>query len=581
MNIYEFITNDIRQQYYQQNFSNDGQRFIAWYLRNIHLTDLDETRYDITDGEGDKQIDAVVVDDANSLTYIIQGKFIGSNKVDSEPLMEVLSSWGQLHDLSRLQENANTKLKRRLVDIGRTIDDEYEIVFELITTGELTPVARNDLGAFQEILARGDAFQANLNIVDGDELVRRYEVSLEKENPLIDYELTLQDNNYVSMDNAGTRAVIAAIPLKECIKLTGIRDGTLFQKNVRQSLGLDNRVNKSMKATIFSDKHKDFFFYHNGITAICNKLELVDKPLSLKGLSVVNGCQSLNTILSCSERVKQLEDTSILFRFYEIPQRDRADRISICTNFQTAVKPRDLRSNDKRVLNLKRMYEQTYPDGYLITKRGEEAPPSKNKDYVIDLAELGKWMASWQSKRPNIAYSETKLFDKYFVQLFRREYRAEDIQGLNSWMTHISKHWISGNPLGINESLLAMKAYAIYHHLYTISQCFSIQSNHPQWVPRPSTSYNNATKHNLVNEITIMAADILSTAMETAPDEQQISTRVFSPQNWIKSKSCLIGIDAAARTQLRMMLRRNDSEEIKDALTLRSDDFEYRWEGTD
>jgi hypothetical protein len=78
-----------------------------------------------------------------------------------------------------------------------------------------------------------------------------------------------------------------------------------------------------------------------------------------------------------------------------------------------------------------------------------------------------------------------------------------------------------------------------------------------------------------------MAADILSTAMETAADEQQISTRVFSPQNWTKSKSCLIGIDAAARTHLRMLLRRNDSEEIKDALTLKNDDFEYRWEGTD
>ena len=150
------------------------------------------------------------------------------------------------------------------------------------------------------------------------------------------------------MEIAGTRAVVAAIPLKDCINLPGITDGTLFQKNVRQSLGLNNRVNKTIKNTIFSDRYKDFFFYHNGITAICNKLDLNSNILSLKGLSVVNGCQSLNTILSCSEKVKQLDDTSILFRFYEIPQRDRADRISISTNLQTAVKPRDLRSNDKR-----------------------------------------------------------------------------------------------------------------------------------------------------------------------------------------------------------------------------------------
>ncbi len=114
--------------------------------------------------------------------------------------------------------------------------------------------------------------------------------------------------------------------------------GLFFKKNVRQSLGLNNTVNKGIRQTIYSDKHRDFFlFFHNGITAICNKLELNDRQLKLHGLSVVNGCQSLNTILSCSERVKELDDTFVLFRFYEIPQRDRADRISINTNSQSAV----------------------------------------------------------------------------------------------------------------------------------------------------------------------------------------------------------------------------------------------------
>jgi hypothetical protein len=65
-----------------------------------------------------------------------------------------------------------------------------------------------------------------------------------------------------------------------------------------------NKVNKSIKATIYSDKHKDFFFYHNGITAICDKMEWNDGTLTLRGLNVVNGCQSLNTILACSEKVK-------------------------------------------------------------------------------------------------------------------------------------------------------------------------------------------------------------------------------------------------------------------------------------
>jgi hypothetical protein len=191
--------------------------------------------------------------------------------------------------------------------------------------------------------------------------------------------------------------------------------------------------------------------------------------LNLKGLNVVNGCQSLNTVLKCSERVKQLEETYIMFRFYEIPQRDRADKISIYTNLQSAVKPRDLRSNDKRVLNMKRLFEQRYPKGYFVSQRAQQAPATADKRYVIDLVDLGKYLASWHSQRPNIATSETKIFDKYFEQLFRREYDPENIQALNFWMQEIRRGWTSDNVFGLNESLLAMKSYAPYHALYTVS----------------------------------------------------------------------------------------------------------------
>src|SRR5271157_5439342 len=105
--MYQKIKEEIVQDYYQQNFPNDGQRFVAWYLRNIHLQDANQTKADITDGADDKQIDAIVIDDSGNSIYIIQGKFIGAEKVDAEPLREVLASWIQLKDLVRLQETGN------------------------------------------------------------------------------------------------------------------------------------------------------------------------------------------------------------------------------------------------------------------------------------------------------------------------------------------------------------------------------------------------------------------------------------------------------------------------------------------
>lgn len=582
--MYDKIKQEIKQDYYIQNFPNEGQRFVAWYLRNIHLRDMNQTRDDITDGADDKQIDAIVIDDERQSIYIIQGKFVGSDKVDAEPLREVLSSWMQLRNLSRLQEVGTQKLKRKLVEVAQALEDDYEICYELITTASLTPSAQQDLASFQMQLAEladKEDIVSSIHLVDQDELRRRYDLAIEAENPSIKHTFILEDNKFLYTNVAETQVALAAISLKDCVKIPGIKDGTLFQKNVRQSLGLSNAVNKGIKNTIYGDKHRDFFFFHNGVTAICNKISLDGNRLEVYGLSVVNGCQSLNTILSCSERVKELNETYIMFRFYEIPQRERADKISISTNSQSAVKPRDLRSNDKRVLNLKKSFEQRYPTGYFVTKRGEVAPADKSKDQVLDMSDLGKYLISWHSQRPNIAYSEARIFDKYFEQLFKREYKPEGAQALNLWMQEIMKCWKSDNPLGLNETLLAMKAYAPYHQLYAVSMCFAISNNMSDRVPNPHACLENAKKNNMVEDIVRIAGNSLNMALENAASEVQPLNRVFSPHNWIKAKSCLAAINSAIRSYFSTISMIPGGKELNDklkvTLKLTAEDFEYRW----
>jgi len=578
----EFIKQQIAADYFLQNFSNDGQRFVAWYLRNVLFRDMNQTRDDITDGPDDKQIDALIVDDDQSLVRIIQGKFIQSSTVDAEPLREVLSSWVQIKNLARLQNVASQKLARKLPELAAALEDDYEISFELLTTGTLTKAAEHDLQAFQEELAKlseNEAFDASLHVIDADELKRRYDYALEADNPSINYKLSLAGVRHMYHELAGTPVLIAALPLKECVKLPGIKDGTLFQKNVRQSLGTSNAVNKGIRSTILGDKRSDFFFFHNGVTALCNKMSLDGDMLSMYGLSIVNGCQSLNTILSCSETVKKVDDAFILFRFYEIPQRDRADKISIYTNSQSAVKARDLRSNDKRVLAIKKAYELRYPNGYFITKRGESAPADKNRKQVIDLSSFAKKLVAWQTLRPNLSYGETKIFDKYFETLFKnKDYPPENVFALNEWMNEVQAAWVPDNPLSLNETLLAMKAYAPYHHLYAVATCFAISSNQPDRVPSASKSLEAAQRNNMVGEIVKVAGLCLNMALETAANEPQVANRVFSPQNWVKSKACLAGINGAVRQYFKMTLPMlpDIKKRMDEATILPVEAFEYR-----
>jgi hypothetical protein len=583
MTIYNKILDEIKGDYYVQNYSNDGQRFVAWYIFNILRQDKNQTKDAITDGADDKQIDAIVVDDDKQTVYILQGKFLSEGIVDATPLREVISSWLQLKDLVNLQTVANAKLQSKLSEVAKAIEDEYEVCFELITTARLSDAATADLEAFQRQLAEmseGEDFDTALSLVDEVELARRYELALVSDNPQINYTLELADSQYMKVNVAGTDVVIAAIPLKEAVKIKGIKDGSLFQKNVRQSLGSSNAVNKRIKSTILGNKHSDFFFFHNGITAICNKMELMGTSLRLTGLSVVNGCQSLTTIHNCSETVKKQDDSFVLFRFYEIPQRDRADMISINTNSQSAVKPRDLRSNDKRVLLLKKQFEQRYSNGYFITKRGEQAPASKDKNYIIDLSDFGKYLIAWYSQRPNISYGETKIFDKYFEILFKKgqTYKPEDIQALNRWMREVRKVWVEANPLGFDETLLAMKAYAPYHQMYAISMIFSISNNKSDLVPTPQSTWDAAQNAGLIDDLVQIAGQCLSTALENAVTNAAGMSKIFNPANWIKSKQSLTDINSAIRPMFTALKMANKQvyENLNSSLQIPADEFGYR-----
>ena len=579
--MYSKILSELGQNYYKENFPNDGQRFVAWYLRNIHNLDTFETKDCITDGAGDKQIDAVYIDNQACTIYIIQGKFYGGDTVGAEPLREVLSSWIQIQNLAHLQDGANHNLQVKISEIATALEDDYEVCFELIITSTLTDSAKRDLEVFQKDLSDNEAISANLIVVDNETLKFKYDEALNRSRPYINHEFNLEVGKYMELTIDETKAVIVALPLKDCIMIPGIKDGSLFRKNVRQSLGTSNKVNKGIARTI-KNNACDFFFLHNGITAICSQMSIHDGILSVKELNVVNGCQSLSTIFSYSELAKKADNAYIMFRFYEISDAERADNISTSTNSQSAVKARDLRSNDKAVLAMKKAYEQFYPDGYFVTKRGEKVDNVRyNTAHSVNLTDLGKQLIAWHSQRPNLSYGETKIFDKYFDQLFRREYSPENVQALNVLFRTLYAKWDKDNPMGLNEALLAMKAYAPYHQLYGISVIFCEINKMNDSVPNPSMVLQKLNDAELLDTVVETAGSCLNMALETASSEATDNGKMFVPQNWIKSKTSLKDLRTAIKqylASLKMMPGgKQVLEQLNSNLEMRKEDFDSRW----
>lgn len=123
----------------------------------------------------------------------------------------------------------------KLDEIAAAIEEDYEVDFELVTVGELTPSAKVDLDSFQETIANFEHPTCSITLVDEPLIAARLAEAEAKDLPVLEHTIRLEAGRY--LDLANFKSVVAAVLLTECLKLPGIKDGTIFRKNVRQSLG--------------------------------------------------------------------------------------------------------------------------------------------------------------------------------------------------------------------------------------------------------------------------------------------------------------------------------------------------------
>jgi hypothetical protein len=148
-------------------------------------------------------------------------------------------------------------------------------------------------------------------------------------------------------------------------------------------------------------------------------------------------------------------------------------------------------------------------------------------------------------------------------------------------MQEIMKVWIPENPLSLNESLLAMRAYVPYHQLYAISMCFAIANNNVERIPSPDITYQRAQEFNLTQELVKITANCLNSSLSSAINECTTNNKIFSPQNWLKTKKCCADINSSIGNCLFFLSSFSEGEILKQkldqALKLPQEYFEYRW----
>lgn len=121
----------------------------------------------------------------------------------------------------------------------------------------------------------------------------------------------------------------------------------IFDENVRLFHGVNNKFNNGIIQTATSeDDVINFHLYNNGIVMVSPKVKYIDtrKRLKVSNPMVVNGCQTMNSLLEAKKQ-GNLQDGFVQVTVIEINDPIIRQNISIFLNSQTEIKDSYLISN--------------------------------------------------------------------------------------------------------------------------------------------------------------------------------------------------------------------------------------------
>jgi hypothetical protein len=176
---------------------------------------------------------------------------------------------------------------------------------------------------------------------------------------------------------------------------------SLFNWNIRRFLGKKGEVNSGLTETLEKEP-ENFFYYNNGISALCDRFDLNQKNRELKvhKLQIVNGAQTLGAIKNANN--DNLREVLVLVKLTAVKHSSRERGIAAglikTNNTQNKLREPDFRSNDRIQQWLEVQFKNTKPRGELIQiayGRKRPYPRATSGLLVLKLQDLGKIRYAW------------------------------------------------------------------------------------------------------------------------------------------------------------------------------------------
>lgn len=407
----------------------DDSAFVLWFL-TAYLADSEEEALNSLTGEkGDKGIDAILFDHENKKIYVVQGKFHRKPGI-KEKRNDVLA-FAEIGTIPWKDRNLidNFILKLAPADkfeelIKCVMQKNYSLHLYYVTTGICSETLRREAKAW----ARQAGGQLEISIFDMKQLITIYKDYLEGVAPAVpSLELRIASENGIHSEGIIHRydprtkieAWVFSMPARDVGEMFkyGIR---LFARNIRGYLGSSNEINKAMEKTINEEPH-NFWYYNNGITIVCDEAKLETRGgqnvLIVERPQIINGQQTTRTL-----NKNPSTDASVIVRVIKIPRTEGQEieykqlvsSIVRATNWQNAIKPSDLVSNDHVQVWLER---QLRKKRYLYLRKRQTKQEIRrifgsSGYFLIKKEELAKAVASCQLDPVVVREGVEGLFDE-------------------------------------------------------------------------------------------------------------------------------------------------------------------------
>lgn len=423
---------------------------LLWLLQHVLGLDALDAYEHVCDGDNDQGIDGLRREEAEVVAegdpgpdalILMQCKYPESAKnVGESDLRNFVGAAAHFEDGRALEGLLRGRVEpelRHLVDrygvVAGLKKKEISIRLLFVTAGALTPEARRYAADLNK--ARGPGFITCYDVLDLAPLIRAFKAPRPVQGKVTIPCLAAE--RFVAGFSGG-RVAICAVAAKDIVEWPGIDDRRLFELNVRRELRT-NAVRKALDHAIEKQSDHEFFLaFHNGLTAVCEKID-VSSPhaLVVTNMSVVNGAQS--TVAFRANRGSITPALKVLVKFVEVsPDHKVARQVAVRSNTQNPVNARNLRARDGVQLRLEAEFHTRYPR---ITYETRPDVSIGSRGHVIANDNAAQLLCAIYNQRPWLAVKRLSLFDgENYPTVFGPEVSAARVVLCDLIATRVEHH---------------------------------------------------------------------------------------------------------------------------------------------